>query len=88
MMEPSDAEELSLTGQPDEVGSRLVQRYKDFGVWLDNRFLASEERMMKRFDQSEDRLLKALAGYAEVNDRRFARNERAISDLLHRLPPQ
>ncbi len=84
MTEPN---ELPAIGQPEEVGSRLAQWYKDFAVRLDNRFLASEERIMKRFDQSEERLLKALGAYQQANDRRFARNERAISDILNRLPP-
>ena len=68
--------------------SRMIQLNIDLDVRMDNRFLAFEERLEKRFDQYEDRFLKVLAGYVEANDRRFSRNERAISDLMNRQPPQ
>ena len=77
-----------LTGKIDALESRMIQLNIDLEVRLDNRFLAFEERMEKRFDQFEDRFLKVLAGYVEANDRRFSRNERAISDLMNRQPPQ
>ena len=80
--------EERLTVKIDAIESRMIQLNIDLDVRLDHRFLAFEERLEKRFVETEDRLLKILAGYVEANDRRFARNERAISDILNRLPPQ
>ncbi|MDQ6705482.1 MAG: hypothetical protein M3Z85_05905 [Acidobacteriota bacterium] len=84
-MEPVTRDELKE--ELASFGGRLLQLNLDLEVWIDRRFAACEERMEKRFTLSEDRLLKALAGYVEATDRRFAGNERTLSDLANRQPP-
>ena len=70
-----------------DLEKRLTQQMQqmnlDLEVRLDTRFLAFEERMEKLYVAGEDRIMKALAGYVQAIDRRFARNESVISRLTN-----